>query len=95
MTESSSAESEQWWLVHYELWPTNGDAHGQQPDPDRLGRHTTASVYKASGDYDAINAALYYTRGFKSNFEMAEILSVDGPFEDQQSAQDWRWSEYE
>ena len=71
-----------YYVVKYELWPT------YEPDEDELGRHTSKSTYEAENALDAINAAMYYVRGKKSDFEMASIVDIHGPFEEESEARE-------
>lgn len=70
----------EYYVVEYELWPT------YDPDENQLGRHTDKSTYEAADALDAINTAMYYVRGRKSNFEMASIINVHGPYENEGEA---------
>ena len=75
-----------YYVVKYELWPTF------DPDEDDLGRHTDTGVYEAPDALDAINAALYYVRGRKSNYEMAYVSHLKGPFESKAEAREEMYS---
>ena len=75
-----------YYVVKYELWPT------YDPDEDELGRHIDTDIQEAESELDAINATLYYVRGRKSNFELASVRGVYGPYE---SAQEAREKQYE
>lgn len=77
----------EYWVVDYTLWPTTERAK------ESLGRHTTRSSYEAEGPLDAINAAMYFTRGRKSDFEVAHINEVLGPYEDKMNAAAVSWGE--
>lgn len=73
-------EDQPYYIVKYTLWPTSDDAD--------LGRHTITSHYHAEGKLDAINAAAYHVRGRKSDYELAWVDGVYGPFESLEEALD-------
>jgi len=77
----------EYYVVEYELWPL------YEPDEDDLGRHTSKSTYEAENGLDAINAALYYVKGRKSDFEMSHIHNVYGPFEQESEAREVQYDE--
>lgn len=92
--DTSNEPQSMYWVIHYTLWPTDGDSFGRRTDDDRLGRHSDAAVHEGYTELGAVNALLYSTRGRKSNFEVAEILDIDGPFEDENDAHEHRWEKY-
>ena len=69
-----------WYVIDYTLWPT--------VDSDTHERHTDRSTHESDTRVGAINAVLYYVRGRKSDYEMARINEVIGPFETEQEARD-------
>jgi hypothetical protein len=71
-----------YYVVKYELWPT------YEPDEDDLGRHTDLSIYEANSSLNAVNAVLHYVRGRKSQFEMAHVHNVYGPFKRKSEARE-------
>lgn len=73
---------EKYWVVEYKLWPLY-----EQSESD-LGKHVDKSIYPANGPLDAINAAMYYVRGRKSDYEMASIINLYGPFENEDKARE-------
>jgi len=75
------------YVVEYESWPLD------DPEEDALGRHTESGIYEASSEIEAINAVLYYIRGRKSRFELAQVNEVKGPFEDKTRAHMVRYDE--
>jgi hypothetical protein len=75
-----------YWVVDYELWPT------YDPDEGDLGRHSETETHEASSEIGAINAAMYYVRGRKSNFEMAYINEVHGPYESADMAREIQYN---
>lgn len=71
-----------YYVVKYELWPTFDAGE------DELGRHIDTDTQEAASELDAINATLYYVRGRKSNYELAYVISVEGPYEDVSKARE-------
>jgi len=70
------------YVVEYELWPLF------DPADDELGRHIDRDMTHGEGKIDAINSVLYYVRGRKSDFEVARIHTVWGPFETKEAARE-------
>jgi len=69
-----------WYVIDYTLWPVLFK--------DDYQRHTDRSTHKADNRVEAVNAVLYYVRGRKSDFEMARVNDVFGPFESEQEARE-------
>jgi len=65
----------EYWVVEYELWPLFDAAE------DELAKHIDKDMCKSSNEVEAINDVLYYVRGKKSDFELARIVGVYGPYE--------------
>jgi len=70
----------EYWVVEYELWPLF-DA-----EEDDLAKHIDKDMCRSSSEVGAINDVLYYVRGKKSDFELARIVDVYGPFEHKSQA---------
>jgi len=71
-----------YYVVEYELWPL------YEPTEDELGIHVDTDFQEARTKLDAINATLYYIRGRKSQFELASVMNVYGPYESAQEARE-------
>jgi len=63
-----------YYVVTFELWPVDKE------ETHTLGRHSETEVHQADSPTGAINDALYYIRGRKSNYEMARVENIVGPF---------------
>ena len=75
------------YVVKYQLWPQD-DPNEEELGEGDLGRHTEIEYHEAASEIDAINAVIYYVRGRKSNFEIAYIHDVAGPFESYNEARE-------